>query len=48
VVKVHAEAAEQNIRECTLHYKEGEGHFSLYVRYFREALETIAAEGPAA
>ncbi|MEI6947927.1 alpha/beta hydrolase [Paraflavisolibacter sp. H34] len=46
VIRAHAAAAEQQIFDCTMHYKEGEGHFSLYLRYFREVLDAIAAAGP--
>lgn len=42
VHRLHAEAVEREVRASVLHYIDGEGHLSLYVRYFREAIELIA------
>lgn len=41
VTKVHAEAVEKQIPNAIMHYKENEGHLSIYVNCFKEVLETI-------
>jgi len=43
VVRLHAEAAEQQITDCIVHYKQGEGHLSLYIHCFAEVLKTISS-----
>lgn len=42
VVELHAREIEQHAQRPVMHYREGEGHLSLYVNYFGEALQTIA------
>ena len=42
VVELHAREIEQKAAHSVLHYREGEGHLSLYVNCFGEALQTIA------
>jgi pimeloyl-ACP methyl ester carboxylesterase len=43
VIRPHAEAVEQQITNNVLHYKEGEGHLSVYVHFFREVLQLISS-----
>ena len=40
---VHPKAIEENAPNATMHYKEKEGHLSIYIHYFEEVLETIAS-----
>jgi pimeloyl-ACP methyl ester carboxylesterase len=42
VTKVHAEAIEQQVPNSVLHYKQNEGHLSVYINYFEEVLQTIS------
>jgi len=42
VVEAHAREVEQKAQRPIMHYREGEGHLSLYVNYFNEAIQTIA------
>jgi pimeloyl-ACP methyl ester carboxylesterase len=42
VVELHAREVEQNALHPVMHYREGEGHLSLYVKCFGEALQAIA------
>jgi pimeloyl-ACP methyl ester carboxylesterase len=42
VAELHALEIEQNAQQPVMHYREGEGHLSLYVRSFDEALQAIA------
>lgn len=39
--RLHAETVEQQVKNHVLHYKEGEGHLSLYIYFFTEALQMI-------
>lgn len=41
VTKVHAKAVEQQVPNSVMHYKQNEGHLSVYVNCFEEVLETI-------
>ncbi|HWJ27120.1 MAG TPA: alpha/beta hydrolase [Flavisolibacter sp.] len=41
VIRLHAEAVEKQVPHSTMHYYQGEGHFSLFLKYFEEALATI-------
>ncbi|HET7896929.1 MAG TPA: alpha/beta hydrolase, partial [Flavisolibacter sp.] len=41
VVELHAREIEQKARHPVMHYREGEGHLSLYINCFAEALEAI-------
>jgi pimeloyl-ACP methyl ester carboxylesterase len=41
VVRVHAEAVEQQAPNAVMHYRDKEGHLSLYVNCFEEILQTI-------
>jgi pimeloyl-ACP methyl ester carboxylesterase len=43
VTYVHAKRLEQELPNKTPHYKPGEGHLSIYIKYFDEVLQTIAA-----
>jgi pimeloyl-ACP methyl ester carboxylesterase len=42
VVEPHAKEVEQNALHPVMHYREGEGHLSLYIKCFGEALQSIA------
>jgi len=42
VVELHAREVEQKALHPVMHYREGEGHLSLYIKCFAEALEEIA------
>jgi pimeloyl-ACP methyl ester carboxylesterase len=42
VIQAHAEAVEKQVANSVLHYKDGEGHLSVYVRYFTEAISLIS------
>ncbi|WP_121352530.1 alpha/beta fold hydrolase [Flavisolibacter nicotianae] len=42
VVELHALEVAQKAPQPVMHYREGEGHLSLYVRCFGEALQAIA------
>lgn len=42
VVELHALEIEQHAQHAVMHYREGEGHLSLYVNYFGEALQAIS------
>lgn len=42
VPAVHPKAIVATAPDATMHYKEGEGHLSIYIHYFEEVLETIA------
>lgn len=44
VVQLHAEAVEQQVPNAVMHYREGEGHLSLYIKAFDEILQTIKLE----
>jgi pimeloyl-ACP methyl ester carboxylesterase len=39
---VHPKAIEERAPKAAMHYKKGEGHLSIYIRYFEEVLQTIA------
>ncbi len=41
---VHPKAIEANAPAATMHYKQGEGHLSIYIRYFEEVLQAIAQQ----
>ena len=43
VIRLHAEAVEQQAPNAILHYREKEGHLSLYVNCFEEVLQAIVA-----
>ncbi|MFN2458574.1 MAG: alpha/beta fold hydrolase [Chitinophagaceae bacterium] len=42
VTQIHAEAIEKEAPNSILHYKEGEGHLSIYVHCMKEVLQTIS------
>lgn len=42
VVELHAKEVEQNAPNAVMHYREGEGHLSLYIKSFAEALQVIS------
>jgi pimeloyl-ACP methyl ester carboxylesterase len=44
VVQLHAEAIEEKVPNAVMHYREGEGHLSLYIKAFEEILQTIKME----
>lgn len=46
VIRLHAEAAEQQVPNAVMHYKKGEGHLSIYVNCLQEAIKIIASTGP--
>ena len=41
VVELHAKEIEQNAPNAVMHYRPGEGHLSLYINAFAEALQSI-------
>jgi pimeloyl-ACP methyl ester carboxylesterase len=41
---VHPKAIEEKAPNATVYYKSGEGHLSIYIRYFEEVLQTIARQ----
>ncbi len=44
VIDAHPKAVAEEAPNAFMHYKEGEGHVSIYVRYFEEVLATIAKQ----
>lgn len=46
VIRLHAEAVERYVSSGTVHYKEREGHFSLYLNCFRDVLQLISEQYP--
>ena len=42
VVEAHAREIEQNAQRPIMHYRKDEGHLSLYIKCFNEAIQTIA------
>lgn len=42
VIRLHAEAVEQQVPKHIMHYKQNEGHFSIYIHCMQEVLQTIA------
>jgi pimeloyl-ACP methyl ester carboxylesterase len=42
VTHVHAEAVEKQVSNAVMHYKENEGHLSIFVNYIEEVLETLS------
>ncbi len=43
VISLHAEAVEQLVPGSVMHYREGEGHLSLYVNGFADVMEVISS-----
>ncbi|GEO09610.1 alpha/beta fold hydrolase [Segetibacter aerophilus] len=43
VTRLHAEAVEHQVPKAVMHYQKDEGHLSIYVSYFEEIIQTIAA-----
>jgi pimeloyl-ACP methyl ester carboxylesterase len=41
VIKLHPEAVEQQAKNAVMHYKQHEGHLSIYINCFQEVLQTI-------
>lgn len=46
VVELHAQEVENKAPHPVMHYREGEGHLSLYINCFAEALQAIARANP--
>ncbi|RYF87024.1 MAG: alpha/beta hydrolase [Chitinophagaceae bacterium] len=46
VVEAHAREIEQKAQRPIMHYREDEGHLSLYLKCFGEAIQTIALSHP--
>ena len=44
VVPLHPKAVEKQMSDSILHYKHGEGHLSIYIKYIEEVLQTIVRE----
>jgi pimeloyl-ACP methyl ester carboxylesterase len=44
VVELHAKEVEETAKKAVMHYREGEGHLSLYLKAFEEALQAIARQ----
>jgi hypothetical protein len=45
VTRVHAEAVEQQVANSVMHYKQNEGHLSVYINCFHEVLQAISENG---
>lgn len=43
VNRVHAEAVEQQVAGAVMHYRENEGHLSMYIKGFQEAMQLISS-----
>jgi pimeloyl-ACP methyl ester carboxylesterase len=43
VIRLHAEAVEKKVPKAVMHYREREGHLSLYVNCFKDVLEVISS-----
>lgn len=43
VIHEHAEAIEKEVRNGILHYKQNEGHLSIFVKYLEEVFKTIVS-----
>jgi len=43
VIRLHAEAVENEVPQAVMHYREGEGHLSLYVNYFTQVLQEMVS-----
>ena len=43
VIRLHAEAIEGQVQNSVLHYKQGEGHLSIYIHHFTKVVNLIAA-----
>lgn len=43
VIHLHAEAVEQQVPNHVMHYKQNEGHLSIYIKCIEEVLQTIAS-----
>jgi pimeloyl-ACP methyl ester carboxylesterase len=41
VSRMHAEAVEQNVPNAIMHYRDNEGHLSLYIKGFKEVLQLL-------
>jgi pimeloyl-ACP methyl ester carboxylesterase len=46
VIRLHAETIERHAPGGTVHYREREGHLSLYVNYFHDVLQVISQQYP--
>jgi pimeloyl-ACP methyl ester carboxylesterase len=42
VIELHAQAVEQRVPGARMHYRPGEGHLSIWVKYMKEILQNIA------
>jgi pimeloyl-ACP methyl ester carboxylesterase len=42
VIELHPQAVEQQVPGARMHYREGEGHLSIWVKYMKEILQSIA------
>jgi pimeloyl-ACP methyl ester carboxylesterase len=43
VIRLHAESVETYIKNSVLHYREGEGHLSLYIHCFKEVIKAVSS-----
>ena len=43
IIKLHPEAIERNVPNAVMHYREREGHLSIYVNHFKEILQSITS-----
>jgi hypothetical protein len=41
VIRLHAEAIEQQAPNAIMHYREGEGHLSIYIKCMHEILQSV-------
>ena len=42
VSRIHADSVEKQVPNAIMHYKENEGHVSIFINCIEEVLETIA------
>lgn len=43
VIRLHVQAVEQQVQNHIMHYKQNEGHLSIYINCIEEVLQTIAS-----
>lgn len=43
IIRLHAEAIEEGVKNAVMHYKNGEGHLSIYIHCFEEVLQGIVS-----
>jgi hypothetical protein len=43
VIRLHAEEVERKVPGAVMHYRQNEGHLSLYVNAFKDVLDVISS-----